>query len=74
MRLNEPLPPSPVTYPKCSGSGGNSTCLRVLFLTRSPKPAVRQVRLRLGGRCSVWLHAGAAADKRRPLELAGSAF
>lgn len=46
VRLNEPLPPSPVTYPTCrstAGKGSNSTCLRVLFLTRSPKPAVRQV-------------------------------
>ena len=46
VRLNEPLPPSPVTYPECrstAGKGSNSTCLRVLFLTRSPNPAVRQV-------------------------------
>jgi len=44
VRLNEPLPPSSVTYPKCrTQKGSNSTCLRVLFLTRSPKPAVRQV-------------------------------
>lgn len=53
VHLHEPLPPSPVIYPECSGSGGNSTCLRVLFLTRSPKPAVRQVWLWLGGCCRI---------------------
>ena len=48
VRLNAPLPPPPVAYPACRTSSGHSTnsnsstCLKVLFLTRSNKPAVRQ--------------------------------
>lgn len=42
VALNSPLPPSPVDAAP-AGCAGSDTCLRVLFLTRSPKPLMRQV-------------------------------
>ncbi|KAL4448094.1 hypothetical protein ABPG75_005313 [Micractinium tetrahymenae] len=42
VALNSPLPPSPVEA-AFAGCDGDNSCLRVLFLTRSPKPFMRQV-------------------------------
>ena len=78
VRLNSPLPPPPVTYPSCrtngsrSSNSSGSTCLKVLFLTRSNKPAVRQASraaARVGSRG--WQHAcmragGAACQQAAP--------
>lgn len=64
MALNSPLPPSPAED-ALAGCAGNATCLCVLFLTRSPRPFMRQVSRALG-----WFDSGMRWDARRVAALA----
>ncbi|KAL4458814.1 hypothetical protein ABPG75_013679 [Micractinium tetrahymenae] len=60
VALNSPLPPSPVVaaFSDCDAGGADATCLRVLFLTRSAKPQMRQIEnlSELLADCNTWRH------------------
>ncbi|KAL4444893.1 hypothetical protein ABPG77_003943 [Micractinium sp. CCAP 211/92] len=62
VALNSPLPKSPV---ESALAGCDGTCLRVLFLTRSPKPFMRQVLNleELVAQCNAWRHTDASSGQ-----------
>lgn len=70
VSLNAPLPPPPVAFPACRGNSSRATCLKVLFLTRSSKPAVRQASC--CGFTEEWFREGGCGRARVRAPLPGT--